>query len=274
MDIPFDRAAVEESVGEPYANALGRSDLPVFEQPATETLESYCRVGNNFCDVFKKLDATCKVGRKSGECPKKMAQDKKGRGKDKAFDGRELIGIDVPFNYEEVVSVTGPEYVTYLNRDGMSFVPFEELKKRLTSPEQEERAPQVDRPELPEAPVLHSILVIDDEPSVNNNIRKILLKKGYTVDQALTKQEALEQIERRAYKVILLDLKIPGVNGLELLAAIREKSPDSRVIIITGYATIETAKETARLGAVDYLAKPFTPEEIRISTENAFRYAA
>jgi len=64
------------------------------------------------------------------------------------------------------------------------------------------------------------------------------------------------------------------VNGLELLATIREKSPDSRVIIITGYATIETAKETARLGAVDYLAKPFTPEEIRISTENAFRYAA
>ncbi|RPH89124.1 MAG: response regulator, partial [Desulfobacteraceae bacterium] len=168
----------------------------------------------------------------------------------------------------------GPEYVTYLNRDGMSFVPFEELKKRLTSPEKAERAPEVDRPELPEAEVLHSILVIDDEPSVNNNIRKILLKKGYTVDQALTKREALEQIERRAYKVILLDLKIPGVNGLELLAAIREKSPESRVIIITGYATIETAKETARLGAVDYLAKPFTPEEIRISTENAFRYAA
>jgi CheY-like chemotaxis protein len=125
VDIPFDRAAVEESVGESYANALGRSDLPVFEQPATETLQSYCRVGNIFCDVFKKLDATCKVGRKSGECPKKKAQDRKGGGKDKAFDARELIGIDVPFNYEEVVSVTGPEYVTYLNRDGMSFVPFD-----------------------------------------------------------------------------------------------------------------------------------------------------
>ncbi len=152
----------------------------------------------------------------------------------------------------------------------MSFIPYEELKRRLTSPGQAE----ADLPEVPKTPASKTILVIDDEPAVNNNIRKILRKNGYAVDQALTKQEALKQIEGGSYPVILLDLKIPGVNGLELLGAIRQKSPDSRVIIITGYATIETAKETARLGAVDYLAKPFTPEEIRRSTETAFRYAA
>jgi DNA-binding NtrC family response regulator len=72
----------------------------------------------------------------------------------------------------------------------------------------------------------------------------------------------------------LLDLKIPGVRGLELLAAIRDQQPEAKVIIITGYASIETAVEAARMGAIDYLPKPFTPGEIRKATENAFRFAA
>jgi len=74
--------------------------------------------------------------------------------------------------------------------------------------------------------------------------------------------------------VILLDLKIPGVKGLELLAAIRAKRPDARVIMITGYASIETAVEAARMGVVEYLPKPFTPAEIRTATEKAFQMAA
>ena len=123
-------------------------------------------------------------------------------------------------------------------------------------------------------PTHKNILVIDDEAAVNNNIRKILLKKGFHVDQALTKSDALEKIEHQPYTLILLDLRIPGVNGLELLKAIRKKRPQTKVIIITGFASIETAKETARLGAINYLAKPFTPEELRVATENAFRYAA
>ena len=125
-----------------------------------------------------------------------------------------------------------------------------------------------------QVPTHKNILVIDDEAAVNNNIRKILLKKGFHVDQALTKSDALEKIEHQPYTLILLDLRIPGVNGLELLKAIRKKRPQTKVIIITGFASIETAKETARLGAINYLAKPFTPEELRVATENAFRYAA
>ena len=121
---------------------------------------------------------------------------------------------------------------------------------------------------------LRSNLIIDDEVAVNNNIRKVLAKKGYQVDQAVTKDEALQKIEQRAYKLVLLDLKMPGVKGLELLRAIREKRPETMVIIITGYASIETAKETARLGAVAYLPKPFTPHEIREATEKAFQLAA
>jgi len=94
------------------------------------------------------------------------------------------------------------------------------------------------------------------------------------VDQAFTKPEALDRIAAHPYKLILLDLRIPGVKGLELLSTISEKHPDTKVIIITGYASIETAVEAARIGAIDYLPKPFTPDEIRDVTEKAFKLAA
>ena len=110
--------------------------------------------------------------------------------------------------------------------------------------------------------------------AVNNNIRKILEKRGYAVDQAISREEALEKINESSYPVIMLDLKMPGVKGLELLQSIRERRPEAMVVIITGYASIETAVETARMGAVGYLAKPFTPDEIRVAAENAVRLAA
>ncbi|MFC1829242.1 response regulator [Thermodesulfobacteriota bacterium] len=182
------------------------------------------------------------------------------------FDAEILIGVDQPFNYEEVVSITGPEFVDHMGRDGASFIPYEELKRNV--------APAPVYVEAMQEPAYKNILVIDDEVAVNNNIRKILTKKGYHVDQAVTKQEALEKIDKRSYKLVLLDLKIPEVKGLELLHYIRDKQPDTMVVIITGYASIETAVETARLGAVDYLAKPFTPDEIRGVTEKAIQLAA
>jgi DNA-binding NtrC family response regulator len=127
---------------------------------------------------------------------------------------------------------------------------------------------------LMKAPAYKNILVIDDEVAVNNNIRKILAKKGYHVDQALTRDEALDKISSRPYKLVLLDLKIPGVQGLELLKAVRDNNPSAKVIVITGYASIETAVESARMGAVNYLPKPFTPDEIRNVTDQAFKLAA
>ena len=156
----------------------------------------------------------------------------------------------------------------------MVVTPYEELKKEMTQrmAKPEDRAPA--NQDLMKAPAYKNILVIDDEVAVNNNIRKILVKKGYQVDQAVTKAEALEKIEARPYRLVLLDLKIPGVRGLELLKAVRDKNPATNVIIITGYASIETAVESARQGAVDYLPKPFTPDEIRMVTDNAFRLAA
>jgi CheY-like chemotaxis protein len=263
---------VAKYTGEDFVNKLGPSDMPVVEA-APETLENYCELGSMVCDIFKKLGATCKGGVKTGECPQLKAKKKK-KAKAKGFDATQLIGIDYPFNYEEVASITGPEYVSNLRNDGIAFIPYEELKQNVTKlMEKEFERPAVVN-EIAAAPAFADVLVIDDEVAVNNNIRKILSKKGFSVEQAFTKNEAINKIEEKDYTLVLLDLKIPGVRELELLKAIRDQKPETMVIIITGYASIETAVETSRLGAVDYLSKPFTPEEVREVTEKAFRLAA
>ncbi|MBN2032620.1 MAG: response regulator [Deltaproteobacteria bacterium] len=300
LDIPFDRQEVAEFAGEAYADTLGPSDMPVVEMPSPETLEYYCAVGHKVCEIFKKLGATCKAGLKANECPqaKHAARAKEESRGEKTFDPKKLVGIDQPFSYEEVASITGPEYLMHLQGDGVVFVPYEELKEKMALAKRRQvmdvvfplRAPRrvlppamaaerrriidVDIPFTRDEVTGQDILVIDDEAAVNNNIRKILTKKGFTVDQAMTKEEALRSIQEKAYRLVLLDLRIPGVQGLELLQTIRKKSPQTPVVIITGYASIETAKESARLGAVDYLPKPFTPDEIRKVTENAVRLAA
>jgi DNA-binding response OmpR family regulator len=273
VDMPFDRDEVAGQTGEDYALRLTRSDVPVVEVTVPETLENYCEVGSMVCDIFKKLGATCKAGTKTQACPQKKAKKAKAK-KETVFDSKTLISIDQPFNYEEVAALTGPEYIRNLHHEDVIITPYEELKAAMAEKIQPpaEQAP-VDH-DLMQATAFQNILVIDDEVAVNNNIRKILAKKGYHVDQAVTKDEALAKLQSGPYRLVLLDLKIPGVKGLELLKAVRDKNPTTKVIIITGYASIETAVESARMGAVDYLPKPFTPDEIRTVTENAFRLAA
>ena len=274
IDSPFDRDEVEKYTDEEYAKSVSRSDIPIVGAPSPELLENYCELGARLCEIYDKVGGLCKGGIKTEKCPQIEAEKKKAAGKKQGFDPSKLIGIDMPFDYEEVVAITGPEYVQYLDRDGYAFLPYDQLKKNAARFLATEPEPAPVSLEVVEDAVQHTVLVIEDEVAVNNNIRKILAKKGYQVDQAVTKEEALRKIEQRAYKLVLLDLRIPGVRGLELMRAIREKRPDTMVIIITGYASIETAKETARLGAVDYLHKPFTPNEIREATEKAFQLAA
>jgi DNA-binding response OmpR family regulator len=273
VDIPFDRDEVARQTGEAFVDRASRSDMPVVEITASEAVEGFCEMGNMVCDIFKKLGATCKAGTKKALCPK-LAKKKRAAKKGKSIDMTELISIDQPFNYEEVAAVTGPEYIENLVYDGIVQVPYETLKKNVARLTKEMAKLSADTLEFPKESVSKNILVIDDEVAVNNNIRKILLKKGYQVDQAITKEEALESIASHPYKLILLDLKIPGVKGLELLQTIRDKNPEAKVIMITGYASIETAVEATRMGAVDYLPKPFTPNEIREATDKAFLLAA
>ena len=275
VDIPFEREEVAKQTGEAYTDTLGPSDMPAVSAPSPETLEFYCKVGRKVCDIYKKLGNTCKAGLKTDVCPQMKGKKKADAAQAAIRDVRKLIAPHLPFDYEEVVEITGPDFVNYAEHDGVALMPYEELKQRFMKLTAKERPRMAVVHKLPaKAAVEEDVLVIDDEAAVNNNIRKILSKKGFAVDQAMTKEEALQKIEDKAYNLVLLDLKIPGVKGLELLEAIREKSPETLVVIITGYASIETAKESARLGAVDYLPKPFTPDEIRKVTENAVRLAA
>ncbi|MGD1971923.1 MAG: response regulator, partial [Desulfobacterales bacterium] len=118
IDIPFETDEVAKYTGDEYAKMLGRSDMPVVEVKIPEGLENFCELGSMVCDIFKKLGATCKAGTKTNECPQKKAKKGKAakKGKDQAFDATKLIGIDQPFSYKEVASITGPEYVQHLQQ--------------------------------------------------------------------------------------------------------------------------------------------------------------
>ena len=125
IDIPFDSDEVAKYTGEEYVKTLGRSDMPVIEVKMPDRLENYCSVGDMVCDIFKKLGGTCKAGNKSHLCPQKTAKKSAGSKKTaEAPDRSKWIGIDMPFNYDEVVSVTGPEYLAHLGSEGVSFVSY------------------------------------------------------------------------------------------------------------------------------------------------------
>ena len=107
------------------------------------------------------------------------------------------------------------------------------------------------------------ILVVDDEAVVCRSCRRVLAAEGHDVSTALTGDEAMRKIESDCFDVALLDLKMPGSGGLRVLRAIRKTSPQTEVVVITGYPSVENAKESIRLGAFDYLTKPFPPQTLR-----------
>lgn len=108
-----------------------------------------------------------------------------------------------------------------------------------------------------------SILVIDDEPIVGKRLKPALEKSGYNVDVCETGSEALERIDHKRYDIVVTDVRMDEVDGMEVLSRVTEKSPKTKVIIITGYATIEIAREAIAKGAFDFIAKPFKPNELR-----------
>ena len=107
------------------------------------------------------------------------------------------------------------------------------------------------------------ILVIDDDLTVCKSCEKIIGKEGYDVDYSLSGHEALRMMEKAAYDIVFTDLKMAEMGGMEVLEFIKTKDPDIVVVVITGYATVASAVETMKMGAFDYLPKPFTPTEFR-----------
>lgn len=117
-----------------------------------------------------------------------------------------------------------------------------------------------------------SILVIDDEERVREGCRKVLTREGYEVTIAESGEVGLKMIERRHYDIILLDLMMPSLSGFDVLAHVKALHPDTVIIVISGYATVENSIEAMKRGAFDFIPKPFSPEQLRVLTKKAIEY--
>ena len=106
------------------------------------------------------------------------------------------------------------------------------------------------------------ILIVDDEEIVRRSYCRLLNGADCDTAAALNGDDALHAMKRESFDVVLLDLRMPGADGMTVLKSIKQKWPQSEVVVITGYPTIETAKEAVRLGAYDYLAKPVDPDKV------------
>lgn len=113
------------------------------------------------------------------------------------------------------------------------------------------------------------VLVVDDEEVVLNSVNKILSRENYLVDEALSAEVALKKMKEANYDLVLTDWKMPGIDGMELIARIKEIRPETDIIMITGYSSIESAVKAMSLGAFNYLPKPFTPAELSGITARA-----
>jgi len=113
------------------------------------------------------------------------------------------------------------------------------------------------------------VLVIDDENVICDACHLVLSEKGHTIDFCTTGKSGLLAIERGAYDVILLDMKLPDIDGMEILETIRAEMPAPYVIVMTGYSTMSNAVQAMKLGAADYLSKPFTDDELMEAVEKA-----
>jgi CheY-like chemotaxis protein len=106
------------------------------------------------------------------------------------------------------------------------------------------------------------ILAVDDEPVILDAFRKILVLEGFSVDTVENGPEALGLVQRNDYDFVFTDLKMPGMDGVEVVRGVKHLRPDTDVAVITGYATIESAVQTMSHGAIDYVQKPFSAEEL------------
>ena len=116
------------------------------------------------------------------------------------------------------------------------------------------------------------LLIVDDEEIVLQSCRRILSRRDYQIDTASNGLEALQAIAESEYDVIILDIKMPKMDGIEVLRRVKESNPDIDVIMITGLHEIETAVQAMKLGALDYLPKPFDPDEFDMVVARALEH--
>lgn len=116
-----------------------------------------------------------------------------------------------------------------------------------------------------------SVCILDDEPIVGDRLKPEMEDDGYEVEVFTDSAEAIQRLDNRCFDIFVTDLKMEGVDGIGFLDKVKECCPASEVIIITGYATIETARESFVRGAYDFITKPFRISEIRNAVKKAQR---
>ncbi len=235
VDMPFDRAEVIAATSPDYVQHLTRSDMPVVD---------FCNLGQRACKRYK-TKGVCK----QPECPLVVAERRKMAARATGPQMADMIDVDMPFSMAEVSAATSEAYAHALGRGDMPVTGRWDPKRASG----------------------RKVLVVDDEAVVVNSIRRTLTRRGYAVEEAFSANEALNRILNDMYDLVLLDMKMPDANGLELLPTIRKHRPGLPVVIVTGYASIDTAVEAIQRGARDYMAKPFTPDELYATASRAIR---
>lgn len=246
VDMPFNAKEVEMATSKKYVEQLTRSDVPIVAAAPIPAAD-YCSLGQRSCKKFAKK-GVCQ----QAECPIITAEKKKGRAAVATEYVFDPIDVDIPFSAAEVTALTSEAYVAALGRSDMPVVGHWGQF----------------------APSARKVLVVDDETIVVNSIRKILSRKGFAVEEAFTCKDALIQVFLHDYDLVLLDMRMSDGNGMDVLQKIKAKRPDMRVVIVTGYASIDTAVEAIQKGASDYIPKPFTPDELYTMTNRVLGAAA
>lgn len=234
VDMPFSEAEVAIHTSKKYVESLTHSDIPLAKKVAEK---AYCKLGNRDCRRVVVENRECV----DDECP--IEKKEKARAKIAHRPLRrsaEIIDVDMPFSISEVEQYVGSHYVNCMSR---SDIPIVALFGR-------------------DATAKHSVLVVDDEPIVCHSVRRILAKKSCAVEEAFDVDAALHKLKINKYDLVILDLKMPKRSGLEVLNSIRKNWPNIPVVMISGFASIESAIEATKAGAYDFVPKPFTPAEL------------
>lgn len=106
------------------------------------------------------------------------------------------------------------------------------------------------------------LLIVEDEDTLCESLKRVFAKEGYEVDIALSAEEALSLLEEKTYHLIITDIVLPGISGIELLERCRTRDPAQKIIVMTAYASLETSVEALKAGACDFVVKPLMHEEI------------
>jgi DNA-binding NtrC family response regulator len=113
------------------------------------------------------------------------------------------------------------------------------------------------------------ILIVEDEDTLCESLQRVFRREGYEADIADSAETAFRLLENTTYDLILTDVILPGISGIELIARYKEQNPDQKVIIMTAYASLQTAVEALRVGACDFIVKPIMHDELKRMVKKA-----